>query len=963
MTSEEFPSDGYFVDLELNPLSHQTSAKTVKNVKIEKCSDLLRLQDNEGHVLSHVLVSGQMGMGKTALISRLAYQWAINKRKPISEETRILHKFEFVFVVDLRRCEPDMCLVDAVGSQLPTNVSKQQLEEFLTNHASECLYLFDGYNEMSGNDKILKSNLLCGSHVIVTTRPNKVESFHDNHKKYVQVILEGFSETSITRFVKAYFANSEDTSDRLLKIIFDNSVAKIVARVPLILSMICCVWKKSRNTSPEAISELYHHAKDQLEQQTKPREPQHAPMSTEKLQIHLDFDQIMVHIVTTSQKAAKFALTYLADAYKIETPKNPSTDGVLRQICRLTLLLLFEAESKFGVVYQLHNIVSSSLVNMTIYVVDDPVYRAALTYFILRFDTQKVWTECLQTAIEYMHCGYIEENSSYRCKCEKHLEILGNMPHLKKLTIEHVSFSEKCRIPRLNYFKFRYIKGLPHSLEELTLRNFEHRIDQACEFVDGLSHGVQLHLDYLGQDVNDWSVSDTEKLSNLLQFVHSRGGSIRKIKMVGSIYKEQSNDDYNMKQVIKRVVPFCSKLKAIKLFGMKLTKECVDILCDGITQAGHKLSSHDPAYDEHEEGACKVSDQSNVCLPLQEFDLARNKIAPSIHKVCGLFPLLGCLKALHLSYCDLTEKDFLILGPALSYLPNLQRFNVMGNNIDNSLNALIEGINHSKISSICLGVTKMTKESKKHLSELRLPFLEYINLRASDMDASDAEALAVSIEHMPQLSRIDLECNSVGSDGAKALLESFQSTQHREVCNVHLGYNKITSIALEPSQSLSLTYLGLCSNKINCEGAVALASSFRYMPRLKSLDISENPIGPQGLEAIFRKLHHLSKLNLLSHPRFPMPRFPREKESSKMTKLTGKLKAVFQHRREGPPSNPPTPPPSAPQQTLIQACIEGMKEKGIWRDTFYCFGIQMGALHAEHIQEIVRVAATFPSES
>ena len=420
--------------------------------------------------------------------------------------------------------------------------------------------------------------------------------------------------------------------------------------------------------------------------------------------------------------------------------------------------------------------------------------------------------------------------------------------------------------------------------------------------------------------------------------------------MVGSIYKEQNDDDYNIKQVIKNMVPFCSMLETIKLFGMKLTKDSVDTLCDGITKAGHKLRSQDSTNGDHEEQASKISDRSDAYLPLQVLDLARNtSVALSIHRMCATFPLLGCLYHLHLSYCDLVENDFLILGPALKNLPNLQSLNVMGNTIGNSLNALIQGINHSKISRLALGSTKMTKESKTYLSELRLPFLEYIHLTANDMDARDAEAFAVAIEHMPQLNDLDLdlERNSVGSDGAKALLESFQSTSRREVCRLDLGFNSITSIAIEPSKSLSLTYLRLRSNEISSEGAVTLASSFKYMSRLKSLDIAENPIGPEGLEALFRKLHYLSELEVLSHPTFPW-----EHEPSKLAKLTGKLKAVFQRRRESPP-----------EQTLVQACIEGMKQKGIWSNCFYLFGIQDGALHSEHIQEIVRVAATFPSKS
>ena len=772
MTSEEFPSDEYFEDLQL---AHAHREYAV----YKTCYDLLCLEEYKGHTLSHVthvLVSGQAGVGKTAMISQLAYQWAIKRQKPKKrlsykikesmENMQSLDKFEYVFVVDLRQCEPDMCLVDAIRCQLLTNVSRQHLEEFLTNHASECLYLFDGYMEMSANDKLLKSDLLFGSHVIVTTRPNKVELFCENHKEYVQVISKGLSEASIARFIQTYFAKSKETSDRLLKTIFDNPSVKNLAHFPLLLSMICGIWK-SQNTLPSAISELYRLAIDQLVCHMKAREPHFVSMSSEEFENCFSIDQIMVHIGKTAlhgllqdlklifeeedfsspeevdqacslgilskgskvsdvdkvdyisftdktfqeycaavylssvaksenqelfkpylcqmdlgdmeyvlrfccgtgQKAAEYVLAYVADVYNIETQKHPTTDGVLRQICRLPLLLLFETESKLGVIDKLHSTLSSSFACMTIYVDDDPVYRSVLKYFIDRFESQKLWTECVQTPYVYMHCGYMTGHGSEACKCESHFELLAKMPHLKELTIQHLSLGEQFRRSPDN-FEFKFIKGLANSLQVLTLINYRTFVEFVCDFVEELSHDVQLHLDLLHACYFECSTLDSEKLSNLLHTVHSRGGSIKKLEIERAVSKnKEKKEDYNMKQVIQHVTPFCAILEQISVSRLEdeLTKECVDMLCDGIIQAGRKmrsqdstcnerndtlgdgikqahhngssqdsacderedvlfdgiiqagckLSSQDFSCDESEEVAIKLSNQLDVCLPLQ----------------------------------------------------------------------------------------------------------------------------------------------------------------------------------------------------------------------------------------------------------------------------------------------------------------------------------------------------------
>ena len=187
--------------------------------------------------------------------------------------------------------------------------------------------------------------------------------------------------------------------------------------------------------------------------------------------------------------------------------------------------------------------------------------------------------------------------------------------------------------------------------------------------------------------------------------------------------------------------------------------------------------------------------------------------------------------------------------------------------------------------------------------------------------------------------------------------------------------NKITSIALEPSQPLSgPTDLNLTGNRINSDGATALASSFRYMPHLEYLNITENLVGFEDFEPLFRELHHLQKLRQLSCKRFPRVRASgrenlREKSPSKLTKLTRRLTAVFQHSRKSPPpEKPPPPPPGSPPppvgpppQTLLQACVEGLKQKGIWRDGFYTYGVGRGALLTQHIQEIARVGAVYPN--
>ncbi len=71
---EEFPSDEFFVNLQLE--QKQKTPTKVKYVELKTYTDLLSVYDDKGRILKHVLVSGLAGMGKTTMMSRLAYQWA-----------------------------------------------------------------------------------------------------------------------------------------------------------------------------------------------------------------------------------------------------------------------------------------------------------------------------------------------------------------------------------------------------------------------------------------------------------------------------------------------------------------------------------------------------------------------------------------------------------------------------------------------------------------------------------------------------------------------------------------------------------------------------------------------------------------------------------------------------------------------------------------------------------------------
>ncbi|XP_072042796.1 protein NLRC5-like [Amphiura filiformis] len=275
-----------------------------------------------GNHLSHILVSGLTGTGKTTLTSRLAYQWATSNEDtchPSQLQFVInLEKFDLVFALDMRKFQVNQDLFDAITNQLLPRVSGQELRNHIASTAGKCLFLFDGYDELGSNDTILSDNLLCGCQTIVITRPNKIDNFNSCYEGYVQVLLEGFSDDSIETFVSVFVsAQDQDTEgdekeeeedeykecdcheckDCLLKELNKTKTIKSLSHFSLMLAMICVIWQQNKSL-PGTISGLYHQVIEYLTRHWMARES--SEMSFAQFKIHISFDQILIILGKTT---------------------------------------------------------------------------------------------------------------------------------------------------------------------------------------------------------------------------------------------------------------------------------------------------------------------------------------------------------------------------------------------------------------------------------------------------------------------------------------------------------------------------------------------------------------------------------------------------------------------------------------------------------------------------------------
>ena len=255
----------FFVDLELEEDKRGQVGVTIFR-RLDSYRDLVALNTSTGRKRRRLLLSGIAGIGKTTLVSKIAFDWAIQEQ--------YLSSYELMFVLDIRWMRSSMDLIDVIQNQLLRRISRQGILNYLAHNASKVAFIFDGYDEGSqlflGDDlvdikELFQNKWLQESMVIVTTRPHKVAEFTDLFGVYAKIKLIGFSSKNINlyidkfQYVESMTQDEQDALEAFKKFISMQEPAADLSSVPIMLSLMCIVWKNSGEI-PERVTPLYVNA-------------------------------------------------------------------------------------------------------------------------------------------------------------------------------------------------------------------------------------------------------------------------------------------------------------------------------------------------------------------------------------------------------------------------------------------------------------------------------------------------------------------------------------------------------------------------------------------------------------------------------------------------------------------------------------------------------------------------------
>ena len=796
--------------------------------------------DEHHPIRRRILVYGRPGIGKSTFTQKVAVDWANGKKK-------ILEKFNLLLLIRLR----DVCGISDLCTMLKTAellsaddpMAVNNLCEYVRQNQEKVLLILDGYDEYSGGKSSLIHQIWRGSQlrdccVMITTRPVKEDELRV--PSHAQFELNGFDSWEQKKQFASKILPDEEDVKGLLEYLEEHDLEEM-AEIPLLLLMLCLLWKEKKHQLPTSRADIYVEFIQTLldHMATKDSDNGATDESIDKYQEELS-------------KLGKIAFdALLEDRLHFDFTKFPHGDLFEKlihvgffQVSKLSAL------NREKIVYFLHKSVQEFLAAWFI-VQELKVKKNETVTFLSGMDTfekSRKMAEVLKFVCELSSdaVGIVFD----------HLHYVG-----KKEGLTNYNFTRTPSVEDLSRAQNEFIELC---VDCLFCCPESDRLAVYSAFLLCVNHVVMLHDKHVSTAAEKNFFKGTASFPNYLFF---------KLRTNYDDLESFYDNFLSILSDLNAVVLTCSgKIKGLKKYAgllnaepfLKRSEKRNFIYLRHITEAVFRsnmlpelipapVCSSQPSVDN-----LGKNEDNNIVLSLTENG------SDQAQQHC-----LSLVREVELE--KVTVEDFVLLKNLLPLLTALRDIDIRGSVTDalegNSIENAIHRINFTdNLHSLKLRGINLTAKCAAFIAESlhHSPNLHELCLSINPLH-SGVSHLAANLHHAPQLTELELQDVQMGEKECVALAASLQYLNKLEVLDMSnnaLGHG-IIELAKNLNSVPGLTELDLENTNIGEDEVSSLARALKDVPELSNLYLGSNPLG-RGIRDLVQHLSCVPKLKYMT---------------------------------------------------------------------------------------------------
>ena len=891
---------------------------------------------------THLMIEGRPGSGKTTLVHKISQDWAKDLLK--------FSHIKLLFLIHLRGfvSDPAIKLRNILECYYEDDTESAVDDIMKYAHKRSGLglcFILDGLDEYLPQNnnayifKLIKKLELPKAAVIIASRPVAAAKFRDLANTQIEVL--GFFKDQIYDYIEKYRFSVKSKCDKLHEYLDYHPNVHHMCYLPIHTAMICFLFDRCGNDLPETESGIYkeftkytllrtlcRYNEDMYIESIKSlSDLERIPyekicklafkMTASSKQVVMeadvkDFfdassDKDSLGLITVDKMASRcgsqklytflhltfqefLAAYYIFNLDLIEQTELVRTYGKAEQM--KTVWKFYCGLSEFDDQYRFEELMSDTQYG-TLYKVQcsfESQQPSTCNYIIE--NSCLLFKDDFLTPTDFTAIAYvISSDTPNVCSClsfdactigQEGIDALVKKTGKKLSFIYSLCYHGRNCVTEQLHLVTRLLNRLD-SLEILDITNTYLGNDEVKALTDNISHS-NLQVVKIDSTGNNPLYSSDDVLQLFVDNLKSKcsrflniwfGSNYTKQYLVSTLiplpfYFHNMSGLNDVSMCNSKLQPVLVKVLLIDLKRISVCRKLSLVNCS-IDDEGARVLSNGIKYTSIKElqlsinlisddGALALAGSIESCLNLRTLNLSCNLIGDE-----GAMAITNCVK-------DIGEFELLLWNNNITKHGADALFLVKIDVIIDTLDIKNVGSGNSGIAAVCSHLTACSGSNVKPLSDTLefndLSNLHTINLSNNCVDSHGAKILASSLINCYNLLTFDISCNRIGTDGATAIVKVLKHCRTLNISENSIDFDKIDEEGAEALASAlkacdNLHELNISHNNLYKLGCLALAKALKRCTELHTLIISNSALGNDGVKVLADGLKYCTDLHTL----------------------------------------------------------------------------------------------------